>query len=51
MKGYRTTFGILGYIAAWLCLFAFTLTGCNAKESVNETTNDRQNKNKETTTD
>lgn len=46
MKGYRTTSGILGYIAAWLCLFAFTLTGCNAKESVNETTTDGQTEEK-----
>ena len=37
MKGYRTTFGILGYIAAWLCLFAFSLSGCYAKEFVYET--------------
>lgn len=48
MKGYRTTSGILGYTAAWLCLFVFTLTGCNAKESVNETTTGGQTEINET---
>ena len=48
MKGCKKTSGILRYIAAWLCLFAFTLTGCNAKESVNETTTDGQTEINET---
>ena len=48
MKGCKKTSGILRYIAAWLCLFTFTLTGCNAKESVNETTTDVQTEINET---
>ena len=40
MKGYRKTPGILGYIAIWLCLFAFVATGCSAKEGNNESTAD-----------
>lgn len=40
MKGYRKTSGILGYIAIWLCLFAFVATGCSAKEGNNESTAD-----------
>lgn len=40
MKGYRKTSGILGYIAIWLCLFAFVATGCSAKEGNNENTAD-----------
>ena len=31
MKGYRKTSRILGYIAVWLCLFAFVATGCSAR--------------------
>lgn len=40
MKGYRKTSGILGYIAVWLCLFAFVATGCSAKEGNNGNTAD-----------
>ena len=31
MKGYRKTSCILGYIAVWLCLFAFVAAGCSAR--------------------
>ena len=31
MKGYRKTSRILGYIAVWLCLFAFVAAGCSAR--------------------
>ena len=42
MKGYRKTSRILGYIAVWLCLFAFVATGCSARGGNSDDTADGQ---------